>query len=192
MITPIRTESRDQVITRLAEKARREGIKLYRDGKDGRYYASSVSRPSTKHYVTAISCDCAGFANYARCKHHAALLVALGWAGPDDLNPEPSIAALPVPIFTCDECRGTGSVHGTVPTGPTTWAYSDIVCPTCHGRGEFSCSACIDRGIIEVENGFCGQTRTVCTCEAGQALTVRDLAIVERETGDPVYLDEAA
>lgn len=186
-------ESREAAIRRLAAKARRQGVKLYRDAKDGRYYASSVSRPGLMHYVTGVSCDCAGFAEYARCKHHSALIVALGWLVEDPApEPEPAVTALPVPMIVCDTCDGRGSVHGTVPTGPTTWAYSDVVCPDCHGRGEFRCVRCMDTGIVEGWDEGYGQTRTPCDCEAGQRLTVRDLTIVAWDTGQPVYLSDAA
>ena len=70
---------RDEAIRRLAAKARKEGVQLFRDARDGRYYASSVSRPGKMHYLTGVSCDCMGFASHGRCKHHSALLLALGW-----------------------------------------------------------------------------------------------------------------
>jgi hypothetical protein len=90
----IRLEAeRDEAIRRLARKARAEGVHLYRDSRDGRYYASSVSHPGKMHYITGLSCDCQGFATHQRCKHHSALLVALGWVV-DDPAPEPS----PLPI----------------------------------------------------------------------------------------------
>ena len=85
----IRLEAeRDEAIRRLARKARAEGVRFYRDARDGRHYASSVSCPGTMHYVTGVSCDCMGFASHGRCKHHSALLVALGWVA-DDTTPEP-------------------------------------------------------------------------------------------------------
>ncbi len=72
------TETQRQALTRLLDKARAEGVTLSRD-QDGRHYASSVSQPGTRHYVTGYSCDCRGFATHQRCKHLAALLSALGW-----------------------------------------------------------------------------------------------------------------
>jgi hypothetical protein len=86
----IRIEAeRDEVIRRLAAKARKEGVQLYRDARDGRYYASSVSHPGKFHFLTGISCDCQGFATYQRCKHHSALLVALGWLTDETIEPDP-------------------------------------------------------------------------------------------------------
>jgi hypothetical protein len=79
---------REDAIQRLARKARTEGVQLYRDSRDGRYYASSVSHPGKMHYVTGVSCDCTGFASHQRCKHHSALLLALGWVS-DDATFEP-------------------------------------------------------------------------------------------------------
>jgi len=82
------TETVDHARRRLAEKARQEGVRLTLDD-DGRWYASSVSQPGTRHYVTAYSCDCVGYCNHQRCKHHAALLACLGWLDLDD-DPEPT------------------------------------------------------------------------------------------------------
>lgn len=72
---------------RLAEAARTKGIRIRRDRRDGRFYASSCSHPGRWHFVTAVSCDCPGFITHSRCTHHAALLAALGWLPP--LEPEP-------------------------------------------------------------------------------------------------------
>jgi hypothetical protein len=80
---------RDEAIRRLARKARAEGVQLYRDAWDGRFYASSVSCPGAMHYVTGISCDCMGFVSHQRCKHHSALLVALGWVTDETIEPDP-------------------------------------------------------------------------------------------------------
>lgn len=78
-ITDVRiTETERTALTRLLAKAKAEGVKIIRD-EDGRHFASSVSQPGTRHYVTAYSCDCRGFVAHQRCKHHAALLSALGW-----------------------------------------------------------------------------------------------------------------
>ena len=95
----IRLEAeRDEAIRRLAAKARKEGVQLFRDARDGRHYASSVSQPGTLHYLTGLSCDCMGFASHGRCKHHSALLLALGWVA-DDTTFEPD----PIAITGTDE-----------------------------------------------------------------------------------------
>jgi len=94
MITQIRhTETVDGACARLARKARQEGVTITRD-QGGRYFASSVSTPGQSHYVTGYSCDCVGFANRGRCKHHSALLSAMGWldADPDPEPPHPGPA----------------------------------------------------------------------------------------------------
>ena len=79
MITQIRhTETVDEARVRLARKARQQGVTITRD-KDGRRYASSVSTPGKRYLVTGFSCECCGFIAHGRCKHHAALLSALGW-----------------------------------------------------------------------------------------------------------------
>ena len=88
-ITDVRiTETECTALTRLLAKARTEGVTLIKD-RDGRHFASSVSQPGTLHYVTGLSCDCRGFVSRGRCKHHAALLSALGWLQGD---PEPDPA----------------------------------------------------------------------------------------------------
>jgi hypothetical protein len=132
MVTHVRIGSVENcpALTRLAGKARTDGIRLFRD-RAGRYYASSASTPGTFHFLTGYSCDCRGFMTHHRCKHHSALMVALGWID-DDPTPEP-----PVTIAnTCSECQGQGQVSGTVSTGSTTWRYGSICCPDCHGSGE--------------------------------------------------------
>ena len=133
MVTQVRIGDVDnrQALTRLAAKARTDGIRLYRD-RDGRYFASSRSEPGRLHYVTGYSCDCRGFTTHGRCKHHAALMVALGWV---DSDPEPE------PVSACGECGGHGQVSGTVSTGPTSWRYGSITCPDCHGTGEIVVAA---------------------------------------------------
>ena len=83
------TETERTALTRLLAKARAEGVTLSRD-QDGRHYASSVSQPGTRHYVTGYSCDCRGFATHQRCKHLAALLSALGWL-PGTPEPDPGM-----------------------------------------------------------------------------------------------------
>ena len=80
---------REDAVRRLGAKARVEGVQLYRDARDGRYYASSVSRPGKLHYLTGVSCDCMGFAAHGRCKHHSALLLALGWVDGSTFEPDP-------------------------------------------------------------------------------------------------------
>ncbi len=132
MVTQIRIGSVENrpALTRLATKARADGIRLFRD-KSGRYFASSASKPGTLHFITGYSCDCLGFVTHQRCKYHSALMVALGWVDDnDDPEPEP-----PTPISTCGECQGQGQVSGTVSTGPTSWRYGSVCCPDCDGSG---------------------------------------------------------
>jgi hypothetical protein len=86
----IRLEAeREDAVRRLARKARAEGVQLYHDAKDGRHYTSSVSTPGRMYYVTGVSCDCMGFASHGRCKHHSAMLVALGWVVDTTFEPDP-------------------------------------------------------------------------------------------------------
>jgi len=84
------TETERTALTRLLAKAKAEGVKLLRD-RDGRHYASSVSQPGARHYVTGYSCDCRGFAAHGHCMHFAALLSAKGWLD-TALEPDPAPA----------------------------------------------------------------------------------------------------
>ncbi len=72
-------ETPTDALVRLAAKARTEGVQLFRDRSDGRYYASSASTPGTLYMVTGYPCECRGFVAHGRCKHYAALMAALGW-----------------------------------------------------------------------------------------------------------------
>lgn len=127
-------ETPEDAIRRLARKARREGVRLYRDPTDGRYYASSVSQPELLLYVTGVSCDCAGFASHQRCKHHSALLVALGWV-PGDSTPDPEPAPIVGRIVRCGTCNGLGETPYTRATGPRRYVEDWETCPTCRGCG---------------------------------------------------------
>jgi len=128
------TETVDQARRRLAEKARQEGVKLTLDD-DGRWYASSVSTPGTRHYLTAYSCDCVGFCNHGRCKHNSALLACLGWLDLDD-DPEPT-----PPAMGCPVCHGAGTIvqhHSRwIGGGKLGWRDRWDSLATCHEcRGE--------------------------------------------------------
>ena len=93
------TETERTALTRLLAKAKAEGVTLIKD-RDGRHFASSVSRPGTRHYVTGYSCDCRGFAAHGHCMHFAALLSAKGWL---DTAPEPDPAPMAI---TCTHVSG--------------------------------------------------------------------------------------
>ncbi len=127
-------ETPEEAIRRLARKAQREGVKLYRDPTDGRYYASSVSIPDHLHYVTGVSCDCPGFASYQRCKHHSALLVALGWVEGDS-TPDPEPTPIIGRIVRCGTCHGLGETPYTRSTGPRRYVEDWETCHTCRGCG---------------------------------------------------------
>lgn len=103
MVAKAHRETYEDAVHRLAQQARDKGVRLVRDVRDGRHYASSISKPGTWHYVTGISCDCQGFVSHGRCMHHSALMSALGWDGsepePDDIH-EPE----------CYTCHDTGTV----------------------------------------------------------------------------------
>lgn len=125
-------ESREQAIRRLAEKARESGVRLTRDRRDGRHYASSASRPGTWHYVTGYSCDCQGFATHGRCMHHSALLVALGWIGDVDPEPDPDPPAS-ISTVECAECLGSGHTRAYFGGHLDDWEISP--CHVCCSTG---------------------------------------------------------
>lgn len=118
-------------IARLAAKARQDGVKLYRDRRDGRHYASSSTTPGKHYYVTLASCQCQGFIHHQRCKHWAALHVATILQDGHDPTPP---AEAPRSSATCGECQGTGQTCGTVNAGRG-WTYASITCIACHGTG---------------------------------------------------------
>ncbi len=128
-------ETREQALLRLGRKARQEGVRLYRDARDGRHYASSVSQPGQLHYITAVSCDCQGFITYQRCKHHAALLIALGWLTDPDPDPPSPIAPLVGRIVRCESCRGLGEIHYEAFDGNGRIVGDWIICAACRGCG---------------------------------------------------------
>jgi len=111
MNTTHAAETLEEARVRLAAKARQDGVTLTVE-EDGRHYASSTSKPGTLHYVTGYSCDCVGFANRGRCKHHSALLSAMGWLDDADPEPTPPVAAVAI-------------THVPGAWGPGGWLVSD-------------------------------------------------------------------
>jgi hypothetical protein len=75
-----------------AAKARREGVQLLCDRRDGRHYATSASTPGVRYFVTLLSCDCLGFVRHQHCRHHSALVIAhvLQELGEQTPVPDPS------------------------------------------------------------------------------------------------------
>ncbi len=100
-------------------------------GHHGYPYPSRIARGCR----ASISCDCAWFISYQRCKHHSALLVALGWL--EDPDPEPPTPIAPVigRILRCETCRGLGEVQYTRVTGPARFVSDWQTCSACRGRG---------------------------------------------------------
>lgn len=102
------------------------GVKLLR-ATNGRYYAESASQPDRLWFLTGFSCQCPGFVHRQTCRHHRALMVALGWISD---TPEPT----PPATTACPDCDGMGQVTGTVSSGRS-WRYDDVTCTICHGTG---------------------------------------------------------
>ena len=122
-------ETIDAARIRLAEKARLEGVRILRDNRDNRHYATSTSQPGVLYFVTLMSCTCKGFMTHQRCRHHSALLLAYGQIGPEPTAP------------TCANCGDTNVVH---PDTRSRWVggsrdgYADAAtlhrCDACHRR----------------------------------------------------------
>ncbi len=71
---------------RLAEKARRQGLRAFRLNADARTWAvTSHSQPGAAYEVTILDgdllCSCPGSAYYPYCKHRALVLAELGLLG---------------------------------------------------------------------------------------------------------------
>jgi hypothetical protein len=142
-----------------AQRTEVDGVTLIRSTQ-GRFYAASASSPGTLYLLTGFSCQCAGFAYRQTCRHHRALMSALGWTetarestparpvlpkGPQGPKADPR--RLPAPAkpskqpeaepltVRCSFCNGVGSHPGTVSTGPTSWTYTNVTCEDCHGTG---------------------------------------------------------
>jgi hypothetical protein len=122
-------ETREQATRRLADQARRSGVRICRDRRDGRHYASSVSHPGEWHYVTALSCDCRGFVTHQRCQHHSALLAALGWINDEDPDPEPPVPATSPGSSACHECFDSGYTRVYYGGGLSDWVAAP--CTAC-------------------------------------------------------------
>lgn len=80
-----------KTIARLAIKPREEGVRLHRDRSDGRHYATSTSTPMKLYFVTRVSYTCPEFVHDQKCKHLAALTMAV-MNEPDDNKPQEVLA----------------------------------------------------------------------------------------------------
>jgi hypothetical protein len=63
---------------RLVQKAKDEGVRIFRSYLTGEWFATSVSEPELLHHVWLDGCDCKGFQYWGRCKHLAALIEQTG------------------------------------------------------------------------------------------------------------------
>jgi hypothetical protein len=128
----------------VAQRIEVDGVQLIR-GTNGRFYGESGSTPGTMYLLTGFSCQCPGFAYRQTCKHHRALMVALGWTedAPKRLpvtKPAPKVEPAPLEVH-CSACHGVGSHPGTVSTGRSLWRYDNVTCDECHGVGRIIVSA---------------------------------------------------
>jgi hypothetical protein len=122
----------------VAQRIEVDGVTLLRSTQ-GRFYAESGSRPGTMYLLTGFSCQCPGFAYRQTCRHHRALMSALGWTedAPKRLpTPKPTPKVEPAPLeVRCSSCNGVGSHPATVSTGRGSWRYDNVTCDACHGAG---------------------------------------------------------
>jgi len=126
----VKTAELSQVM-RLAAKARAEGVRLYVDRRDRRYYASSATTEGRLYFVTLASCTCPGFAAHQHCKHWGALQLATALEGTPEPDPAPA---------ACPTCQDTGEVvvHHSRWIGGSRLGFRDQwstrgQCPACHG-----------------------------------------------------------
>jgi hypothetical protein len=122
------TTQEADTIARLATKAHEEGIRRYRDRRDGRHYATSATTPGRLYMVALASCTWMGFVSHGRCKHWAALTMAV--LNKPEGN-EPEVITPPA----CLSCHGEGEIHTERMTGTRQIVSVWECCPTYHGAG---------------------------------------------------------
>lgn len=123
--TMTRNETMVQTLTRLADKARKEGVRLQHNALTGEYYATSGTQDGIRYHVTAYSCECKGFERFGYCKHVGALATALGLIA----RPEET----PVTVPACTACEGRGFHIKARKVGRGQYVREDVPCPVCHG-----------------------------------------------------------
>jgi hypothetical protein len=107
---------------RLAELARRRGIRLLLEPSSQMLFATSGTDPAVIHHVGPDGCTCPGYVQWRRCTHHALLIAQLGWL--PDVDEEPTLSASsPIPCALCD---GAGRFDPETP------------CPVCGGAGDLA------------------------------------------------------
>jgi hypothetical protein len=105
MATKLRpVETREEALRRLAQIARKRGIRVVTYPVTGEQFALSLSNPETVHRVTPLGCDCLGFTYHNRCTHYAALLEATGELPPDGPGSPAAPAQIAAPVVLCEAC----------------------------------------------------------------------------------------
>ncbi len=104
-------ETIDAARIRLAERAKHEGVRILRDNRDNRHYATSTSQPGVLYFVTLMSCTCKGFMAHQRCRHHSALLAAYGALEPDPTPPVCANCGSPHVVYEETRARWIGGAR---------------------------------------------------------------------------------
>lgn len=97
------SETRSQVLERMARKAADEGVKIAQmAGNPKVWVALSTGKTNTAYMVRPgnreAGCECRGYRQHGYCKHYAAVVVAAG------IMPAPAPEPKVLDQFTCHEC----------------------------------------------------------------------------------------
>lgn len=75
-------ESQADMLFRLLQKARAEGVEILTEGDSETKFATSGTCPGIVYAVSELGCSCQGFRSFGRCKHYSAYLEHLGQRPP--------------------------------------------------------------------------------------------------------------
>jgi hypothetical protein len=94
MVAPQKpVETPEQMMLRLARKAREEGCELLMESRTEEVFVTSGTMAGVCYRVDRDACSCKGFEVYRRCKHHGLYLYALGVIVEPDPEPAELAAA---------------------------------------------------------------------------------------------------
>lgn len=84
-------ETPEQMLLRLARKARANGCRLYMESSTEEVFVTSATMEGVLYHVTRTTCSCKGHEVFARCQHRALYLYAIGEIV--EPEPDPDVAA---------------------------------------------------------------------------------------------------